>query len=239
MSEALIPEDKYKLSNEQALSWCAAELCFAIVFLGMILWGVGLKDYVDDQLQREVSTSLTFLLTITMAIAGRETISVLIIIAKNFHYQVHVLPKERERQWEEERKQRQAEWLARHAEESKKKQERQRKKNMKPIGEPIDLKQWVGGRSYWRGGYIYILKDTEISGYYKIGKTKQPFERMKAFGVQLPFAVELIHVIKCHSADEVERRLHRQFASKRQRGEWFSLNDEDVAAIKLVHEIAA
>lgn len=239
MSIEIPVPDKYKISDKEARNWFTSTMCFLVVYTGMMAWGMGLQNYVDDSLQREISTSLTFLLIVTMSFSARDMIPAFAKIVGEMYWQSFVWHKEWDKAWAEEELKRDEERRQKFMEDAKKQQERQRKKKMKAVGEPINLKEWAGSRSYWQGGYIYVLKDVEISGYYKIGKTKKPIERMKAFGVYLPFATELIHVIKCHSADEVERSLHRQYADKRQRGEWFALTDEDVAAIKLVHEVAA
>lgn len=236
-SDATTVPQKYQLSEREALDWLVATICFCAVYLAMMFWGTWLKDYVDHQTQREISTTLTFLLIFTMVLEAKELIPALIILGRQIHYEIYIWPAEHEREFQEllvrEAEERKQKYLA----DFKKKEERRRKK-LKPVGEPINLAEWVNKPTYWRGGYIYILKDIQISGLYKIGKTRNPVERMKAFGVQLPFAVELIHVIKCYSADEVERRLHSRFASKRERGEWFALSDEDVAGLKLIHEVA-
>jgi predicted GIY-YIG superfamily endonuclease len=81
-------------------------------------------------------------------------------------------------------------------------------------------------------GYVYLLRS--ISGYYKIGKAKNPERRMKTFGVQLPFEVEFEHVIRCDDMNAYEKELHRRHASKRINGEWFDLSPEDVADIKAI-----
>lgn len=235
-TEPMTTPEKFKVTEVAARNWFIAFMYFTIVYVALIVWGIGLKYYVDEQLQREIGTTLVFLLMLTMIHLAKEMFPVIYLIVRQMHYEIAVWPKEHDA-WFEETMRRESEERKQKFLEELKAKEAKRRKKQKPVGEPIDLKQWIGTRSYWRGGYIYILKDTEISGYYKIGKTRKPHERMKAFGVHLPFAAELIHVIECYSADEVERRLHGQFADKRKRGEWFALTDEDVAALKLIHKV--
>lgn len=79
-------------------------------------------------------------------------------------------------------------------------------------------------------GYVYLILAS--TGHYKIGRTKSYKDRMKLFGVQLPFTFEFIHVIQTEDMYTLESKLHERFASKRVNGEWFSLTDEDVAYIK-------
>ena len=81
-------------------------------------------------------------------------------------------------------------------------------------------------------GYVYLLKDVEVSGRYKIGMTTNPQQRMGNFGVKLPFQTELIHLFYTDDCRRDERQLHERFAQKRRGGEWFALNDSDVAYIK-------
>ena len=78
-------------------------------------------------------------------------------------------------------------------------------------------------------GYIYIIQDVEVTGRYKIGRTNHPKRRMLDFGVRLPFEIKLIHIIITNDVAELEHRLHQQFADCRRSGEWFELNEAQVA----------
>jgi hypothetical protein len=85
-------------------------------------------------------------------------------------------------------------------------------------------------------GYVYLVKSP--TGTYKIGRAKNPWNRVKTFGVKLPFEVELIHLIECEQYHDVEANLHARFASKRVNGsEFFALTDEDVAYIKSIERM--
>lgn len=78
-------------------------------------------------------------------------------------------------------------------------------------------------------GVVYVLK----SAYgFKIGRTRSMPNRMRAFGVQLPFMYTIPFCIwfdDCHAA---ERRFHDSFANKRINGEWFDLEEADLEFIK-------
>jgi hypothetical protein len=78
---------------------------------------------------------------------------------------------------------------------------------------------------------VYILQDIDVTGYYKIGKSTKPRSRIGHFDTKLPFRVRVVHIIPTTDCSALERRLHRQYASKRKRGEWFALDDADVQAI--------
>lgn len=81
-----------------------------------------------------------------------------------------------------------------------------------------------------QAGVVYLLK----SAYgYKIGRTRSVPDRMRTFGVQLPFIYTIplcVWFDDCHAA---ERRYHDAFASKRINGEWFDLEEADIEQIRM------
>ncbi|MBO1273521.1 GIY-YIG nuclease family protein [Shewanella sp. 4t3-1-2LB] len=78
-------------------------------------------------------------------------------------------------------------------------------------------------------GFVYLIH----SQYgYKIGKTVNIKSRTQLFAVKLPFPIELIHYAWFEDYSFAERTLHLKFASKRLEGEWFNLDDNDIAFIK-------
>lgn len=79
-------------------------------------------------------------------------------------------------------------------------------------------------------GYVYLLQSN--SGHFKIGRTSNPKNRAKTFGVQLPFEVEFLCLIQTPDMHALEQDLHSHFVEKRINGEWFELTPEDVAYIK-------
>lgn len=81
-----------------------------------------------------------------------------------------------------------------------------------------------------RPGFVYLVQSP--TGAYKIGKAKDPNDRQKTFGIQLPFEVEFIALVPTPNMKQTEDELHRQFADKRVNGEWFNLTPEDVEYIK-------
>lgn len=83
--------------------------------------------------------------------------------------------------------------------------------------------------------WIYLLRD-RATGLYKIGQSVDPVNRLKTLCKQdtlqpEPNAFEMIEA--WWGVDRDERELHRNFADQRRRGEWFELDDEQVAAIGL------
>ena len=79
-------------------------------------------------------------------------------------------------------------------------------------------------------GFVYLLQSPTSA--YKIGRTKNPDDRLKTFGVKLPFEVEYVCLIKTADMGALEAELHGYFADKRINGEWFNLTPDDVAQIK-------
>lgn len=80
-------------------------------------------------------------------------------------------------------------------------------------------------------GYVYLLK--EVNGiHHKIGRTINPKNRLKTFSVKLPYQVEYVHVIQTDDMYTLEYELHTRYASKRVDGEWFLLDETDIAEIR-------
>ncbi len=77
-----------------------------------------------------------------------------------------------------------------------------------------------------RPGVVYLARG---NGSYKIGRSSSLVQREHQLTTKLPFPVEVVHVI--HAADSVaaERLWHERFSARRVRGEWFDLNESDVA----------
>jgi len=82
----------------------------------------------------------------------------------------------------------------------------------------------------FKKGFIYILRAD--NGVYKIGQTTQLDDRIKQLGIQLPYELELVHAVGTDHVLSAEQLLHKRYASKRQKGEWFALSDEDIEEIK-------
>lgn len=73
--------------------------------------------------------------------------------------------------------------------------------------------------------YIYLIFDP-FSRLTKIGKSKNPKKRFKAIRTSNPNA-ELFFYSEKYSEEE----LHEKFKNKREVGEWFSLNKQDLFSI--------
>ena len=75
-------------------------------------------------------------------------------------------------------------------------------------------------------GFVYVMKS---AGLYKIGYSTSPKRRHSGISHQSAAPVELVGVIEGTRAHE--REWHFHFRDKRKHGEWFALEDADVAHI--------
>lgn len=81
-----------------------------------------------------------------------------------------------------------------------------------------------------RKGYVYILKAHD--NLYKIGRARDPQNRLRTFEVKLPFPVEFELLIQTEDMYALESQLHRQFAAQRVNGEWFKLTPDDITYLQ-------
>lgn len=91
---------------------------------------------------------------------------------------------------------------------------------METVGEPSNSPE---------GGYIYLIQ----SAYgYKLGRSRRLPDRMRTFGVQLPFLYSIPLCAWFDNHVEAETRYHRLFHDQRINGEWFSLHDADIELVR-------
>lgn len=81
-------------------------------------------------------------------------------------------------------------------------------------------------------GVVYLIRDKDVTGLVKIGRSMNVRRRFNNFGVDLPFETEIVLIIETEQCIALETSLHRLCAKKRVRGEWFALDDDDIAAIR-------
>lgn len=82
-------------------------------------------------------------------------------------------------------------------------------------------------------GYVYLLQCGDL---YKIGFSLQPRKRLKQFRTGSPHPILLIHSLRTSCYRQIERQLHHHFRGKRESGEWFKLDPEDVSYIKSLNK---
>ena len=78
--------------------------------------------------------------------------------------------------------------------------------------------------------YIYLMK---CSIFYKIGFSKNPKNRLKTVKTHNPLNVEILATLKTYNHLSLEKELHVLFLSKRTRGEWFELHEDDLITLKV------
>jgi hypothetical protein len=82
-------------------------------------------------------------------------------------------------------------------------------------------------------GYIYLIKSQNL---YKIGRAKNIDSRIKKYITENPYEIEVIFKVFVDDYFSEEEKLLKMFESRWIRGEWFSLNDEDVELIKKMYD---
>lgn len=79
-------------------------------------------------------------------------------------------------------------------------------------------------------GYVYLIRHQNSNGLHKIGRTTKPVSRMNQLGGE---DLEIIAVVLCTDANEVELGLHRKYKAKRlPQSEWFNLSDAEVEEVQ-------
>jgi hypothetical protein len=80
--------------------------------------------------------------------------------------------------------------------------------------------------------HLYIMTDTK-NGFHKIGISKEPKHRESTLQSEKP-SILLIwsSPVPIKNVNKIEAILHEKFSSKRIRGEWFDLSDDDIYFIK-------
>ncbi|MGZ9899294.1 GIY-YIG nuclease family protein [Shewanella gaetbuli] len=98
------------------------------------------------------------------------------------------------------------------------------------FGETVGINSTKSHKEYQDiPGYVYLI---ESEYGYKIGKTVNIKSRTRLFEVKLPFPIKLINYSWFENYSKAESDFHKKFAQKRQEGEWFKLELEDIEFIK-------
>ena len=85
-------------------------------------------------------------------------------------------------------------------------------------------------------GFVYLAKSD--TGHYKIGRSQNPYGRIKHFDTIMPVKVKIVHYFPCDDPALGERALHYVVKESRITGEWFDLSDGDVESVcRITHLI--
>jgi hypothetical protein len=82
-------------------------------------------------------------------------------------------------------------------------------------------------------GYVYLVRSG--TGHCKIGSSKNVATRIRQLQCANPENLVLLHQFPSVNAKEDELGLHKKFAQKRIRNEWFALTYEDIESICGIH----
>jgi len=82
-------------------------------------------------------------------------------------------------------------------------------------------------------GYVYIIGNEQY-GWYKIGYSLNPYERLIAFNVGCPVPLSIVAKFKCPKTlcTSLEADLHKTFSEQQLHNEWFNLTAEDLTRAK-------
>ena len=78
-------------------------------------------------------------------------------------------------------------------------------------------------------GHVYLI--VAENGLHKIGRAKRIDERVTHLGIKVPMQIDLVHSIESTDYVWAETFLHDRFHDKREHGEWFDLDVQDVQYI--------
>jgi hypothetical protein len=78
-------------------------------------------------------------------------------------------------------------------------------------------------------GCVYFFKHVGISPI-KVGYTSNdsPIDRFNHFTTYAPYGGEIVGFFMCDNPLLIEQKIHKKYASKRLKGEWFDITKEDV-----------
>ncbi len=83
-------------------------------------------------------------------------------------------------------------------------------------------------------GYVYLM---QWKDEYKIGKAVDVERRRKRLALELDRDITLLHVIFSTDYTRAELELHRKYEDKCLHGEWFALDQDDVAWLMSIDRI--
>lgn len=77
-------------------------------------------------------------------------------------------------------------------------------------------------------GCVYFFRHIGLTPI-KIGysESSSPIDRFTQFKTYAPYGSEIIGFIQTYDAKEIESQLHRKYSSKRLKGEWFEISEQE------------
>lgn len=83
-------------------------------------------------------------------------------------------------------------------------------------------------------GYVYLIKEDEENGRYKIGSTRKKNieERLKELQTGNSSKLIIADSFETEKPFKLEGMLHRHYASDNELNEWFNLDDDKIKGFK-------
>lgn len=97
--------------------------------------------------------------------------------------------------------------------------------------EELESADWSSVKKPPVSGFVYLLRSPHGC---KIGCACNPKRRITEISTLLPFEVTVEHTFPAPDMYAAESALHFHFHGKRIRGEWFLLDEADIADIKTI-----
>lgn len=79
--------------------------------------------------------------------------------------------------------------------------------------------------------YVYLIKSLE-DGYYKIGFSNNPTNRLLSLQTGNSSKLKLIEIYQSEFAHKIEKSLQNRYAHLKREGEWFDLTIENEVTFK-------
>ncbi len=96
-----------------------------------------------------------------------------------------------------------------------------------------DLKEIQGGDF----GYVYLAINMS-NGFFKIGKSINPLQRLKQLNKQFGENISFFNVIMCSDMNWAENYLHKRFEDRRLHNEWFAFLSDEVKWLMSIKRIS-
>lgn len=94
----------------------------------------------------------------------------------------------------------------------------------------MDCEDWEYVSRLPKSCYLYLIKNL-TNNYVKIGVSSNPRRRLSQLQTGNDSKLDLLGIIKVEEVFQIEKILHKHFASSRIHGEWFSLSSEDLGLL--------
>lgn len=92
------------------------------------------------------------------------------------------------------------------------------------------IKDYYSNPSYQGSEFLYLIG--AVNGLTKIGITQNIRGRFAAIDSSSPIDLHVVYLLNSSKARQIEIELHRKYANKRVKGEWFNLDSDNIEWIK-------